>query len=76
MTEHHTPSTPSETVTERPDATFSSSDAASADEPRRDRTGHGRVLGDVAIAIALLLSGACTISDSSRRNKTPSPWLK
>ncbi|MGL9750328.1 MAG: uroporphyrinogen-III C-methyltransferase [Symbiopectobacterium sp.] len=57
MTEHHTPSIPSETVTERPDATFSSSDAASADEPRRDRAGHGRVLGGVAIAIALLLSG-------------------
>ncbi|WP_440867030.1 uroporphyrinogen-III C-methyltransferase [Symbiopectobacterium purcellii] len=57
MTEHHTPSTPSETVTERPDATFSSSDTASADEPRRNRAGHGRVLGGVAIAIALLLSG-------------------
>ncbi|WP_291968709.1 uroporphyrinogen-III C-methyltransferase [Candidatus Symbiopectobacterium sp.] len=57
MAEHHTPSTPSETVTEHPDATFSSSDAASADGPRRDRTGHGRVLGGVAIAIALLLSG-------------------
>lgn len=57
MTEHHTPSTSSETVTERPDATFSSSDAASADEPRRERAGHGRVLGGVAIAIALLLSG-------------------
>ncbi|MBG6246138.1 uroporphyrinogen-III C-methyltransferase [Candidatus Symbiopectobacterium sp. 'North America'] len=57
MTEHHTPSTPPETVTKRPDATFSSSDAASADEPRRDRAGHGRVLGGVAIAIALLLSG-------------------
>ncbi|QZN95793.1 uroporphyrinogen-III C-methyltransferase [Symbiopectobacterium purcellii] len=57
MTEHHTPSTPSETVTERPDATFSSSDTASADEPRQNRAGHGRVLGGVAIAIALLLSG-------------------
>lgn len=57
MTEHHTPSTPSETVTERPDARFSFSDAALADEPRRDRSGHGRVLGGVAIAIALLLSG-------------------
>lgn len=57
MTEHYAPSTPSETVTERPDATFSSSDAASADEPCRDRAGHGRVLGGIAIAIALLLSG-------------------
>ncbi len=58
MTEHHTPSTPSETVTERPDATFSQSDATSQDVPRRDNAGNGRVLGGLAIVIALLLSGS------------------
>lgn len=57
MTEHHTPSPPSETVTERPDATFSQSDATSQDVPRRDNAGNGRVLGGLAIVIALLLSG-------------------
>ncbi|MFT8212125.1 MAG: uroporphyrinogen-III C-methyltransferase [Symbiopectobacterium sp.] len=57
MTEHHTPSTPSETVTERPDATFSQSNAASQDTPRQDNAGNGRVLGGLAIVIALLLSG-------------------
>lgn len=57
MTEHHTPSPPSETVTERPDATFSQPDATSQDVPRRDNAGNGRVLGGLAIVIALLLSG-------------------
>ncbi|MGK2888439.1 MAG: hypothetical protein ACSLEN_02970 [Candidatus Malihini olakiniferum] len=68
------PSTPSETVKVRPDATFSQSDVTSRDVARRDNAGNGRVLGGLAIVITLLLSGGCTTSDNSRRSKTPHPW--
>lgn len=52
MTEQNTPLAPSETVSERPDSTHAPHDPA----PPEKRRG-GMVLGGIAIAIALLLSG-------------------
>lgn len=57
MTEHHSSSAPSETVPERADTTIAPSDADTRVTPSRSTGGNGRVLGGLAIVIALLLSG-------------------